>query len=566
MLAAVLFGLVARRSSRTSRGSCRIVRLAGIPEGAAAASDELGKELAGKAILIGWDPGPDERSAQNIDPEWTPEESLEELKSLCGAIGVETKESFLQQWRPGRGRFPIGKGKMEDFRQQVKDDPEIGLMVFDMDLPHRSLLTLKGRIDPEDRITMLDRTSLILRIFASRARTREAELQVALASQQYLASRLRFYLTEGGGLEGRGGSAAGSSQGGSGGGALRGRGETQLSDDKFIMNRKISDIKRDLEAVRLHRAIDRSKRKELGVPIVSLVGYTNAGKSTLMNALCGKSEVVAQDRLFETLDSTRRNVKLEGGREIMIVDTVGFVQRLPTQLVEGFRATLEEVSEATMVLHVIDTSSRTAPQQVATVLRTLNKLPSYEMKTPQLLVFNKVDKLEGGLPEELQKSLEIGLPGVVGHVQISALSGYGMSSLAQAIEETLLKHTAFGAKRTRVLIPYTESSWYAKLRGSNPLGKITQEEHLVEGYLLDVVATEDGARRIQQFEVSPEEYHFSQIEATTSEEDVEAKVKQLLEDEELEELMRQDAQEQEEEDWGDIDDLEEDAPKPGVAA
>lgn len=494
---------LSRRPRRALTGLGRQISVAVCAAEDALASDELGKELTGKALLIGWDPGPGERGDR--EPEWSPEESLEELKALCKAINIEVKDTVLQKWRPDRGTLPLGKGKIEEVREQVDVDTDIGLVIFDKDLNFKSLLKLKGTIDPDNKVTLLDRTSLILRIFAARARTKEAMLQVALARQQYMLPRLRFYMTTGAGMEARGGSAAGSSMGGSAGGALKGKGETQLNQDKFMLVKQMTHIKQQLAEVRKHRSMERDKRQDLGLPIVSLVGYTNAGKSTLLNTLCGKPEVTAKDRLFETLDATRRRVKLDGGREILMVDTVGFVQRLPTQLVQGFRATLEEVSEATMLLHVIDISSPTAGQQVSTVMRTLKSLPDFKIDTPQLLVYNKVDKLEGGMSPELEQSLSYPWPGVVGHCQISALNGFGLAALADAIEATLQEHTAFGAEKMQLLIPYAQSGDYAKLRGPPPMARVVKEEHTAEGYHVSVVATPEAARKLQKFKVQPNE-------------------------------------------------------------
>jgi len=278
-------------------------------------------------------------------------------------------------------------------------------------------------------------------------------------------------------------------------------GQTQIAQDKFMLRKQMAITRRRIDEVRKHRHMMREQQHELGMPIISLVGYTNAGKSSLLNRLCGSDEVVAKNRLFETLDPTRRRAKLLGGREALVVDTVGFVQRLPEQLVAGFRATLEELSEASIVLHVVDASSPTAAEQVGTVHATLARLRTFNKETPQLIVFNKIDRLEGGIAEELEQSLLFPWPGVVGHCQVSALTGVGLQALADAIEDTLERHTDFGAERLQVLIPYTESSFYAKVRGPPPMVKIDKEEHTAEGYLVDVVATPDAARQLRRFQV-----------------------------------------------------------------
>jgi len=306
---------------------------------------------------------------------------------------------------------------------------------------------------------------------------------------------LRYYLTTGGGAEATGGSKVGQSGGMA---ALRGAGETQINKDKSVMKKKIADTKKKLEEVRKMRASLRQTQKKMGLPVIALVGYTNAGKSSLMNRLAGSNEVVTKDRLFETLDPTRRVVTLPGDRDVLLADTVGFLQRLPEQLVAGFRATLEELCDATIVLHVIDVSSRTVAQQLATVHQTLRDLEDFDEATPQLLVFNKVDKLEDGIPEELKQSLVFPWPGVVGHVQISALTGFGLNALAEAIEDSIVNHPDFG-NTVKLLIPYTEGSWYSKIRGPPAMAKIIHEETIADGWLLEVSATESHARQLERF-------------------------------------------------------------------
>eukprot|EP00930_Biecheleria_cincta_P015675 TRINITY_DN12995_c0_g1_i1.p1 TRINITY_DN12995_c0_g1~~TRINITY_DN12995_c0_g1_i1.p1 ORF type:complete len:527 (+),score=93.66 TRINITY_DN12995_c0_g1_i1:165-1745(+) len=463
--------------------------------------DALSKELTGKAILVGWDPGPKERkrSWSALGPPFSPEESLEELETLCKTLGLEVKDRVLQQWRPESSRLAIRPGKAEEIHNQVKSDSEIGVVVFDQDMTFRMMLMAQGKIAPHGECVILDRTSLILRIFAERARTREAKLQVQLASARYMLPRLRYYLTTGGGMEAQGGST------GAAGGAgqyLKGSGETQINMDRRLMLKKIGAVRMKLDEVRKSRSQLRERHAELGLPVVSLVGYTNAGKSTLMNALSETDQVTARDRLFETLDPTRRRVTLPGGRDVMLVDTVGFIQRLPEQLVAGFRATLEEVYETTMILHVVDISSETVVQQVASVLRTLAGLRGLDPNIPQLLVYNKIDKLEDGVPEALQQSLTYPRPGIVGHCQISALKGIGFPALAEAIEATLVEHTDFGSARMKLLIPYTESSEYGRLKRGEKSIRINAEECTNDGYLLEITASKDAARQLRRFEIA----------------------------------------------------------------
>lgn len=502
-------------------------------------SDALGKELRGDAIIVGWDPGPQERKP--AEPPWSPKESLDELELLCEALSITVKDKVLQQWRPDRGRLPLGRGRLEQLNKQVEADPDVGIVIFDKDLSMKELLTLKGRIAPTDDCVIIDRTSLILRIFAQRARTKEAKLQVTLASQQYMMPRLRYYLTEGGGLEAKGGSGGGGGAGGGQGGALKGSGETQYANDKSRLTEQMSKVRKKLKQVQLNRQETRKRTKAVGLPIIALVGYTNAGKSTLLNRMCDSNEVEAKDQLFQTLDPTRRRVSLETGREAFVIDTVGFIQRLPEQLVAGFKATLEELSEADVVLHVIDISCETMYQQVGTVEKTLRTLKSYDVQTPQLLVFNKIDKLgEDGVPEQLKQSLEFPWKGVKGHVQISARNNIGIDTLAEAIEQVLQDYTGFGAERMQILIPYTESGQYSKLRGPTPLAKIESEEHTADGYLVDVVASTDAARQLSKWEV-PESAQAR------------AEKKAVKEAEEAEEEMEGDEDDELEDGWDDED-------------
>lgn len=515
-------------------------------------SDALGKELQGSAILVGCDPGPQERKPE--EPPWSPKESLDELEALCKSLDVEVRERMLQQWRPGRGTVPLGRGKIEELRDRIAADPDIGVVVFDCDLSIKALISLKGRLSPDGGCVILDRTSLILRIFAARAKSSEAKLQVTLASQQYMLPRLRYFLTEGGGLESKGGSAAGSSQGGSAGAALRGKGETQLSMDKSMLRGQMCKVRKKLLMVRALRVERRAKTNAIGLPVIALVGYTNAGKSTLLNRLCGSVEVEAQDRLFQTLDPTRRRVELPNGRGAFVVDTVGFLQRLPEQLVAGFRATLEEIEEADIVLHVVDVCSSTMYKQVGTVQQTLRELKTYDVKTPQILVFNKADKLEEGAQPELQQSIDFPWPGVVGHVQISARTGKGMASLAEAIENTLCEFTDFGAERMRVMIPWNDASSYAKLRGPPPLVKIEREEHTEEGYLVDCTCSTSAARRLRKFQVEAPDLDLSAT--AVLEDDLGAGILVDMElDFKVAEMEEEDG-EGELEDFGDMDDLE----------
>eukprot|EP00435_Cladocopium_sp_Y103_P042292 s1667_g11.t1 len=248
------------RWSRSPRWRLRGIRLRAEPQQQEYLEefDALGRELTGKAIIVGWDPGPN-RKATNDGPVFSPKESMAELEGLCDTLGVEVKEKVLQQWRPYSGRLPIGTGKAEEMRQQVKYDPEVGVVVFDQDMSYRMLMTLKGRIAPNGECVILDRTSLILRIFAQRARTKEAKLQVKLASLRYMLPRLRYYLTTGAGMEAQGGSVGAGGSASGGGAYLKGKGETQLQMDRTLLKKRISACMKQLEEVRKVRARQRER-------------------------------------------------------------------------------------------------------------------------------------------------------------------------------------------------------------------------------------------------------------------------------------------------------------------
>jgi GTP-binding protein HflX len=294
-------------------------------------------------------------------------------------------------------------------------------VIFDDELSPTQQRTLEKQLD----VKVLDRTALILDIFAQHARTREGRLQVELAQHEYILPRLRGQWSHLERLEGRIGT--------------RGPGETQLETDRRLIRNRISGLKRQIEQVRKQRALHRRRRAQQGVPVVSLVGYTNAGKSTLMRALSG-ADVLVQDRLFATLDPVTRRVRLPSGAVALLTDTVGFIQKLPTQLVAAFRATLEELQDATLLLHVVDITHPDALQQAETVEETLDDLGLADR--PMVTVLNKADLLSreaGSLDEVLAREdvrplLE---PWAEGEVVISAARGWGLDELRSRLELAL---------------------------------------------------------------------------------------------------------------------------------
>jgi GTP-binding protein HflX len=309
----------------------------------------------------------------------------------------------------------IGKGKVQEVVSQ-RMPANYTTVIFDDELSPSQQRNLEAALD----VKVLDRTALILDIFAQHARTKEGRLQVELAQHEYILPRLRGQWSHLERLEGRIGT--------------RGPGETQLETDRRLIRDKISSLKRQIEQVRKQRALHRRQRARQGIPVVSLVGYTNAGKSTLMHALSG-ADVLVEDRLFATLDPVTRRIHLPSGMGVLLTDTVGFIQKLPTQLVAAFRATLEELEEATLMLHVIDITHPDAEQQAQTVEQTLAELGLADR--PRLTVLNKADLIEGGGRRKVEEGT-VPVPEWAGDaVVVSAARGWGLDGLRERIELAL---------------------------------------------------------------------------------------------------------------------------------
>ncbi len=352
----------------------------------------------------------------------------------------------------------IGSGKVEEL-VALRADTGAQLIIFDEELSPAQQRELERAIGNEN-VKVLDRTALILDIFAQHAHTREGALQVELAQYEYRLPRLTRAWTH---LARQAGGAAG--RGGTAGVGLRGPGETQLEVDRREIGRRIAHLKQELEEVRTHRANYRRRRFEEGIPVVALVGYTNAGKSTLLNALSG-AQVYVADQLFATLDPTTRRITLPGGREVLITDTVGFIQKLPTALVAAFRATLEEITEADLIVHVVDITHKNVQEQVATVLQVLAELEATEQ--PIITALNKIDRLP--VPDA-ERILMADLPN---SVPISALTGEGLPVLTARIEE-ILNDTLIDVT---VLLPYQRGDLLGLL---HQRGVVEREEHGPEG-------------------------------------------------------------------------------------
>jgi GTP-binding protein HflX len=407
------------------------------------------KQEKEKAVLVGVEL---KRSLPLMDVD----ESLEELSRLAETAGVLVVGRITQRVDRFDPATYMGSGKVEEVQLMV-EELEADLVIFDDELSPRHQRELE-KIFGED-VRLLDRTALILDIFAQHARTREGQLQVELAQLEYRLPRLTRMWSH---LARQAGGRAG---GGVGGVGLRGPGETQLESDRRMIGQRISQLKTELEKVRAHRGRHRDRRQRNEIPVVAIVGYTNAGKSTLLNRLSG-ANVLAADQLFATLDPTTRRVTLPGGHEVLFTDTVGFIQKLPTMLVAAFRATLEEIAEADTLLHVVDATHPQAAAQMESVQDTLAELQVDAL--PTVVALNKVDRLRNpDRARELVSKEQTGVP-------VSALTGYGVESLLRAVEQTLIRTWV----PMDVIIPYREGALVSLFHEE---GAVDQETHTAGG-------------------------------------------------------------------------------------
>ena len=396
--------------------------------------------------------------------DWPVEESLDELAQLATTAGTNCVDRMIQRLaRPHPGTL-LGSGKIEELAALARYH-DCDAVILDLELTpgqHRNL-------ERELEVQVLDRTALILIIFGQRARTKEGRLQVELAQVEYDLPRLTRMWSH---LSRQ-----------KGGTQQRGEGEKQIEVDRRMLRREKSRLEEDLEQVRTHRHLHRERRKQTGSPVVALVGYTNAGKSTLLNRLA-TAQSLAEDKLFATLDPMTRRVKLNGGQEILLTDTVGFVQRLPTTLVAAFRATLEEVAEADLLIHVVDASSPSVHHQIEAVERVLEEIGAGGR--PMIVAINKADKLLRDLPVMIQKDkpaepeertsfLQHGsITDTLPSVRVSALTGAGIEELLNCISENLVLQFV----HLEVLIPYDHGELVARF---HQFGTIEEENYEADG-------------------------------------------------------------------------------------
>jgi GTPase len=431
-----------------------------------------------RAILVALDvSAPASRRSATQDPSAVVDrsESLNELVTLAASAGAEVVDRLVQRRERAHAATLIGSGKVEELRAVVASS-SADVIIFDNDLTPTQQRNLERELD----VKIIDRTQLILDIFASRARTREGQLQVELAQLNYLLPRLTGRGIEmsrlGGGI------------------GTRGPGETQLETDRRKIQRRIKGIEEDLERVRSSRSIQRRQRQAVPLATIALVGYTNAGKSTLFNNLTG-AHVVADARMFATLDPTVRHITLPSNRRVLLSDTVGFIRNLPTTLVQAFRATLEEVTEAEVLLHVVDVSSPHAAADIAHVFRVLDEIGA--AATPQILVMNKTDLLPeqefdpDAAAQRLLQEVQHDRPARA--VAVSARNGSGVDTLRAAMDRMLAVDPI---SRVTFRFPAGEG---AGLHLLHEHGRVLSTRYEGDYYEVDAEAPASLCRRLREF-------------------------------------------------------------------
>lgn len=417
-----------------------------------------------RAILVGVDLG---RS------DWSCEESLAELARLAQTDGAEVVLTMSQRLDAPVPKTFIGKGKVEELVSYVRN-MDADVVIFDEELTPSQQSNLERIVG--EPVKIIDRTALILDIFGVHARTREGRLQVQLAQLQYVLPRLRGMWSHLVGEQTRGGI-----------GSRFGQGESQLEVDRRLVRDKISNLRRELQRLEVRRGVQSKARWDSGVYRVALVGYTNAGKSTLLNRLTG-SEVYAKDELFATLDPTTRSMVLDEGRKITVTDTVGFIQKLPTTLVEAFKSTLAEVRAADLVLLVVDASDPHCEQEIAAVRGILSEICAEQIR--QVMVLNKCDLLdEDQMAERLSAHPDA--------VQVSAIEGTGVAGLLYAISSVASE----GDVSMTVLVPYDKG---LLLKMVHERCQVMRERYVQRGLLATVKASARMSATLAPYEVDEE--------------------------------------------------------------
>jgi GTP-binding protein HflX len=407
-------------------------------------------------------------------------DSLEELQLLAKTAGMEVVGTETQSMQSIDPATFVGSGKLEEIAEQVTAY-NINVVIFDDELTPRHQREIERRLSQVNKdIKVIDRSALILDIFAQHAQTREGALQVELAQYEYRLPRLTRQWTHLSRQTGGSGS--------SGGVGLRGPGETQLEVDRREISRKITKLRDDLEAVRQHRSRHRQQRERAKIAVVALVGYTNAGKSTLLNAL-SNADVYVADQLFATLDPTTRRVNLPSGRTALFTDTVGFIQKLPTTLIAAFRATLEEITEADVLLHVVDISHPNVLQHIEAVNDTLAEIDMPNV--PRLLVWNKSDRWSAE-DQQLPTSPETEMYSQ--QILVSAATGTGLENLLAAVEDTITAAQVVA----ELLIPYQRGDLLSYLFERST---VIEQEHTGDGVRVKVQMPSNIYERVKSYQV-----------------------------------------------------------------
>ena len=393
--------------------------------------------------------------------EWDAEVSIEELAELAKSAGAEVVGKVIQTRSEYDRATLVGQGKLREIKEFCEAE-EIDLLIFDHELTAANIRNLEEATG----VGVIDRTMLILDIFAKRAQSRAGRLQVELAQYKYRLPR----------LEGMGKNLSRLG----GGIGTRGPGESKLESDRRHIRRRIETLEEKLKELSANRELIRNRRKKDGIITAALVGYTNVGKSTLLNKLTDAG-VLSEDKLFATLDPTARALELPDGRSIMLIDTVGFVRRLPHHLVEAFRSTLEETVEADILLNVCDISSGEADAQTEVTRELLESLGAE--KTPMLNILNKVDRIEGERPIETEDC-----------VLVSAVTGEGLDRMLKKIEKLLPP----SQRRMTLLIPYADGSLSAAIREN---GRIFSEEFTPDGRKTDALVDVKLLSRAEPYQI-----------------------------------------------------------------
>ncbi len=393
------------------------------------------------------------------------EDSLTELELLADTAGIEVLATLTQNLDSINPRTFIGSGKVEELKL-LAEELGVGVVLFDEELSPRHQRELEELLGKN--LKVIDRSALILDIFSQHARTSEGMLQVELAQLEYRLPRLTRAWTHLARQAGGGGGRTGST----GGVGLRGPGETQLEVDRREIKTKIARLREELEKVREHRLRHREHRRKTNVSVVALVGYTNAGKSTLLNTLTN-ADIYVADQLFATLDPTTRQLELPSGQTVVLTDTVGFIQKLPTQLTAAFRATLEEIAEADLLVHIVDISHQNAAQQKKTVLETLMEIGAGEI--PIITAYNKVDLMTEEELEHVRANLESQA------LLISAKNGSGLGALLDTIGRELFAAYA----EMDVLLPYDQGQLVSVFHEKGHVQKLehTEKGIHISGYI-----------------------------------------------------------------------------------